>query len=305
MNDLSYRGFAIDAETALALLQWQAEMGADEACLDEPIDRCEEAVAEAANRAAEQAARAQWLAEAQKSGAGQGAGQGGAGLPGAGSTAPRPAAAPAGPDYEEMAARAAISAQSLAELSEAQQAFEGLDLKKGARNFCFADGNPAARVMIIGEAPGVDEDMAGLPFVGRAGQLLDQMFAAIGLSRTAPDAEKSLYITNVLPWHPTGNRTPLPEEIAMMRPFLERHVELADPDFIVLMGNTPSQAALDRGDGKLAGIMRLRGHWQTAFGKPALPMTHPAYLLRTPLAKREAWADLLSLQARMQAKAGQ
>lgn len=301
MDDLSYRGIALDAETALALLQWQAEMGADEACLDDPIDRCEEAVVEAANRAAEQAAIAQMMAEAQKANAGA---QRQGGFPAAQSTAPRPAARPEGPDYGEIAARAAHGAQSLADLAEAQQNFEGMDLRKGARNFCFADGNPKARVMVIGEAPGVDEDIAGLPFVGRAGQLLDQMFAAIGLARNAPDAEKSLYITNVLPWHPTGNRTPLPEEIALMRPFLERHVELVDPDFIVLMGNTPSQAALDQGDGKLAGIMRLRGQWQTAFGKPALPMTHPAYLLRTPLAKREAWADLLSLQARMQAKGG-
>ncbi len=302
MNDLSYRGFALDAETALALLQWQAEMGADEACLDDPIDRCEEAIAEAANRAAEQAARAQMLAEAQKANKANIGAAGG--FPGATSTAPRPAAVPSGPDYTEIAARAAHGAQSLADLSEALQAFDGMDLKKGARNFCFADGNRKARVMVIGEAPGHEEDLAGTPFVGRAGQLLDQMFAAIGLTRSAPDAEKSIYITNVLPWHPTGNRTPQPEEIAMMRPFLERHVELVDPDFIVLMGNTPSQAALDQGDGAVPGIMRLRGQWQTAFGKPALPMTHPAYLLRTPLAKREAWADLLSLQARMAAKAG-
>lgn len=283
MSDLSYRGFAVDAETALALLQWQAEMGADEPCLDEPIDRYEEAVAEAAVRAADLAARQQLTPSAPTS---------------PGPTAPRPALSPAGPDYVAIATRAAAAAMSLAELAQAQQDFDGIELKKGARNFCFADGNPAARVMVIGEAPGVDEDLRGLPFVGQAGQLLDQMFAAIGLSRDAPDAKASLYITNVLPWHPTGNRTPQPEEIAMMLPFLTRHIELVSPEFIILMGNTPCQAVLGR-----AGILRLRGSWQTAFARPALPMTHPAYLLRTPLAKREAWADLLSLQARLLAPA--
>jgi DNA polymerase len=120
------------------------------------------------------------------------------------------------------------------------------------------------------------------------------MFGAIGLSRTAPDAQAALYITNVLPWRPPGNRDPEPEEIAMMLPFLARHVELADPDLIVLMGNTPCAAALGT-----KGILRLRGQWTQAFGRPALPMTHPAYLLRNPAAKREAWADLLEVKARL------
>ena len=164
----------------------------------------------------------------------------------------------------------------------------------GARNTVFADGKPAARVMIIGEAPGRDEDQKGLPFVGRAGHLLDKMFAAIGLSRQSPDAEAALYITNVLPWRPPGNRDPEPAEIAQMLPFLARHVDLADPDLIVLMGNAACSAALGK-----RGILRLRGTWAEAFGRPALPMTHPAYLLRNPAAKREAWADLLSLRARL------
>ncbi|AGT07375.1 uracil-DNA glycosylase [Paracoccus aminophilus] len=275
MSDLSYHGFAIDAETALALLQWQSEMGADEPCLDAPINRYDEARAEATARAAEKAARAVASAD-----------------PGTTPLAATPR--PAGPDPVARAQTLAAGAQTLADLAAAQDSFDGLDLKKGARSFCFADGNAKARVMIIGEAPGEEEDIQGRPFVGRAGQLLDRMFAAIGLARDQVDAEKALYITNVLPWRPTGNRTPEPAEIAMMLPFLERHVELAAPDLIVLMGNTPCQAALGR-----AGILRLRGNWQTAFGRPALPMTHPAYLLRTPLAKREAWADLLSLKARL------
>ena len=168
------------------------------------------------------------------------------------------------------------------------------ELKKGARNTVFSDGNPAARVLVLGEAPGADEDREGRPFVGKAGQLLDRMFAAIGLSRTSPNAEASLYITNVMPWRPPGNRDPEPGEIAMMQPFVERHIALVDPEVIVVMGNTPLFALTG---GK--GILRARGTWTTALGKPLLPMTHPAYLLRNPAAKREAWADLLSLQARL------
>ena len=269
--DPTYRGFALDAETALALLQWQAELGADEPCLDAAIDRYD-------------------LPERSAGAA-----------PAAGAAAAGPATARPRDEAEDLTAlaeAAAAAATDLAALSHAQEAFEGIELRKGARNFCFADGNPAARVMIVGEAPGEEEDRIGRPFVGRAGQLLDRMFDAIGLSRGAVDAEKALYITNVLPWRPPGNRRPEPAEIAMMLPFLRRHVELAQPDLLVLMGNTPCIALLNQ-----QGILKLRGSWTTAFGLPALPMTHPAYLLRTPLAKREAWADLLSLSARLEGAA--
>jgi uracil-DNA glycosylase family 4 len=203
-----------------------------------------------------------------------------------------PSAGPSAGQAQAMAARA----RTLAELAEIQSGFDGLEIRLGARNFVFADGNPAARVMILGEAPGEEEDREGRPFVGRAGRLLDQMFDAIGLARDSVDAERALYITNVLPWRPPGNRRPEQSEIDAMLPFVARHVELAAPDFIVLMGNTPCKAALGRD-----GILRLRGKWTEAFGRPALPMTHPAYLLRNPIAKREAWADLLSLAARLQA----
>ena len=173
-------------------------------------------------------------------------------------------------------------------------AFDLCDLKRGAKTTVFAYGNPKARVMVLGEAPGRDEDAEGRPFVGRAGQLLDRMFAAIGLARTSPDPATALYITNVLPWRPPQNRDPDAAEIAMMRPFAERHVELVDPQVVVLMGNTPCAALLGT-----RGILRLRGHWAQALGRPVLPMTHPAYLLRTPAAKREAWADLLALKERL------
>lgn len=240
-----------------AALEWQIACGADEAILDAPVDRT--VVVE------------------------------------------KPAAKPETPIAEPLAidpvAAAASSAKTASDLSglrNAMDAFEHCELKRGARQLVFSDGVPGARVMIIGEAPGRDEDLAGKPFVGRAGQLLDLMFSHICLSREASDKASALYITNVLPWRPPQNRDPKPEEIAMMLPFVRQHVALADPDVIVAMGNHACQALLGK-----RGITRLRGTWSEALGKPVLPMFHPAYLLRTNAAKREAWADLLSLQHRL------
>lgn len=258
----------LDFHTALAALEWQLEAGVHEAIVDAPINRYDLPDKQTAPRTPEAAPAASVPA------------------------AQMPAAAT--PDPAAMARHAAESATDLQSLAEAMAAFDLCDLKKGARSTVFSDGNPAARVMIIGEAPGRQEDMEGRPFVGPAGQLLDRMFAAIGLSRSAPDAESAIYITNTLPWRPAGNRNPDAAEIAMMLPFLARHVELAAPDLVVLVGNTACQAALDQ-----TGILKLRGQWTQAFGRPALPMTHPAYLLRTPQAKREAWADLLAVRARL------
>jgi uracil-DNA glycosylase family 4 len=252
-----------DWDAALAALEWEVEAGVDETIGDRPLNRYE------------LAAEAPKLAAARPS-------EGAA------------ASASASVDPVALARAASEAAPNLDALREAIAAFDHCELKKGARNTVFADGNAKARVLILGEAPGADEDREGRPFVGRAGQLLDRMFAAIGLSRTSPDAESALYITNVMPWRPPGNRDPEPEEIAMMRPFVERHIALVDPTVIVVMGNTP----LDALTGK-RGILRARGTWMQALGKPLLPMTHPAYLLRNPAAKREAWADLLALQARL------
>ncbi|MBN8633122.1 MAG: uracil-DNA glycosylase [Rhodobacterales bacterium] len=252
-----------DWHAALAALAWEVEAGADETILDAPVNRYELA------------------AESPKP------------LP----TKASPAAAAPDPlqaDPVAIARSAAEGASSLDALREAIASFAHCDLKKGARNTVFADGNPKARVLILGEAPGAEEDREGRPFVGRAGQLLDRMFAAIGLSRTSPDTESALYITNVMPWRPPANRDPSPAEIALMLPFVERHIALVDPAVIVAVGNTPLFALTGT-----KGILRARGTWGQALGKPLLPMTHPAYLLRTPAAKREAWADLLSLQARL------
>ncbi len=210
-------------------------------------------------------------------------------------TPPPPEPEAPNPEAAIFAARAAANGcETLEALREAVAAFEHCELKRGARNLVFADGNPKARVLILGEAPGVEEDREGRPFVGRAGLLLDRMFAAIGFARTSPDPETALYITNTLPWRPPQNRDPSLDEIAMMRPFVERHIALINPDVIVLVGNTPLQTLLNT-----KGILRARGNWTEALGKPVLPMTHPAYLLRNPIAKREAWADLLSLQTKL------
>lgn len=197
-----------------------------------------------------------------------------------------------GPDPVRVAQEVAAQAGTLEALQAALSAFDLCDLKKGARKTVFADGVAGARVMIVGEAPGRDEDLEGRPFVGRAGRLLDRMLAAIGLDR-----QENVYITNVLPWRPPQNRDPKPEEIAMLRPFLARHVSLAKPDLLVLMGNISCTAVLGQ-----RGITRLRGTWTQGLDLPALPMFHPAYLLRNPAAKREAWADLLQVRARLEAE---
>jgi uracil-DNA glycosylase len=209
--------------------------------------------------------------------------------------APAPAAeaAPVPPPVEDGAAAARLlarSATSLDELRGLLERFEGCALRRTARSLVFADGNPAGRVMLVGEAPGAEEDRTGLPFVGRSGQLLDRMLAAIGLDRT------QVYIANVIPWRPPGNRTPTPEEAAVCRPFIERQIELADPDILVCLGGPAMQALLQTSEG----IMRARGRWaEYSTGTRtirAMPTLHPAYLLRQPLQKRLAWRDFKAIR---------
>ena len=189
------------------------------------------------------------------------------------------------------AASAASGSGTLGSLKQALSRFEHCELKRMAQNLVFSDGFPSALVMIIGEAPGADEDRLGRPFVGRAGRLLDRMFAEIDLSRNETSPERSLYITNILPWRPPGNRNPNSDEIAMMLPFIQRHVKLAEPKLLVLMGNISCNAFLGQG-----AITRRHGNWHEWQGIPVMPMFHPAYLLRNPVAKGGAWIDLLKIR---------
>ena len=194
-------------------------------------------------------------------------------------------------DAREIARRCA----TIAELEEAVRAFEGCALKRTAKNTVFADGVAGAPVMVVGEAPGADEDRLGKPFVGVSGQLMDRMFDAIDMSR-----ERDLYITNILFWRPPGNRTPTPAEQAVCVAFTRRHIELAKPKVLVLAGGTATKAMLETTEG----IMRLRGKWTSlklddGTEVPTMPTFHPAYLLRTPASKRQSWLDLLAIDKKL------
>ena len=275
-----------DRDDSLSLLRWLVEAGADEAIADAPINRFAQG--------AQRAARA-------------------SGAPGEGGSLPLPEArmrASTLPQGEGSkisaeavslstapgAARAlAASCTTLAELRAALGNFDGCELKRYATNTVFADGTPQGGIMLIGEAPGRDEDEQGLPFVGRAGQLLDRMLASIGLDRS------KVYITNVLNWRPPQNRDPSPEEAAACLPFLHRHIELADPKLLILLGAVSVRHVLGLTDG----ILRLRGTWQTyqngqiGHAIPTMPTLHPAYLLRQTAAKRLAWRDFLTISERI------
>jgi uracil-DNA glycosylase len=196
----------------------------------------------------------------------------------------------------QTARELARNAPDLAALEAALATFDGCPLKKTAKHLCFARGNQQARLMLIGEAPGRDEDLEGRPFVGRAGRLLDKMLAAIGL------AEADVYITNVVYWRPPGNRTPTPQEVQACQPFLERQIEIVAPDVLMLLGGAAAKQVLATEDG----IMKLRGKWRSfQSGDRAIrtmATLHPAFLLRTPAAKRQAWRDLLLVKAALEGK---
>ncbi|MBP5858398.1 uracil-DNA glycosylase [Marivibrio halodurans] len=273
------------------MLAWQIAMGADEATGTAPLDRFAASEAAAAARRRPAAATP------------------------APHPSPPPSKAPASPrtpsptargqtsedaplgaaEAAALGNRAAGACGTLEELRAALESFDGCPLKQTATNLVFGDGNPAADVMLIGEAPGRDEDMQGKPFVGVSGQLLDRMMGFIGLNR------ERFYITNVLYWRPPGNRTPTDAEVAACRPFIARHIQLVRPKILLLVGGKSAKSLL----GTEQGITKLRGRWfdYDAGGEvgtlPALATFHPAYLLRSPAMKRLAWRDLLSLQRRM------
>jgi len=223
--------------------------------------------------------------------------------------APRPAIAPQAPpvmplvppapDIAAMAAReGASSAQTLEELRDLLNKFDGCALKATATQLVFARGNPRARIMLVGEAPGRDEDLAGEPFVGRSGKLLDLMLASIGLDDT------SVYIANIIPWRPPGNRTPTPQETQICLPFIRRQIELVNPEVLVCLGNPSSQGIL----GTREGIMRTRGRWMDYDTGTrtirAIATFHPAYLLRSPAYKRLAWQDFRAVRKALAGQPG-
>lgn len=195
-----------------------------------------------------------------------------------------------------MARQMAANATTLEELREQLAAFDGCNLKFTAKNLVFGDGNPQAAIMFVGEAPGREEDLEGIPFIGRSGQLLDRMLAAIGLDR------QSVYIANTIPWRPPGNRTPTPLETEICRPFFERQIELANPKLLVALGGPAAKALTNAPEG----ILRLRGNWKTHLTGsgnqiPVMPTLHPAYLLRNSAQKKFAWRDFLSVKLRLRA----
>jgi len=262
------------------ILRWHLEAGVDEAIGEQPINRFAPPVAAAIS-----------VARSRTEPSGESTTRIPAELPSHRDAPPAKSAAPA------PSARLAQACVTVEELKRAVEAYDGCALKRSCQRTVFADGNPRARVMLVGEAPGREEDEQGLPFVGASGKLLDRMLASIGLDRD------SAYITNVIFWRPPGNRKPEPAEVELCLPFMERHIELVDPAVLMFLGGAAASALL----GKSEGVTKLRGRWHDysapglARPIPALPTYHPAYLLRTPIHKKEAWKDLLSLRKRLDA----
>ncbi len=283
------------AENALILLEWYKEMGVDEAIVETPLDWF------AATPVPVQPIAAPPLVTPEVPSSGR--------KPLIRTSRPTPAsasgapmaiqAAASSPGTDVMAARElARSASTLDELGTLLEGFDGCGLKNTASRLCLSRGSAQARLMLIGEAPGKEEDARGIPFVGRAGRLLDRMLAAIGLTET------DFYVTNLVFWRPPGNRTPSPEEVQICQPFVERQIELLRPQILVFLGN----AAAKQLTGATEGIMKLRGRWLTyplGPGIQAVATLHPAYLLRNPLAKRLAWRDLLSIREALDGGASQ
>ena len=209
-------------------------------------------------------------------------------------------------DARVEAIKLAKSASTLEELKEAIASFDGIGIKKTASNLVFADGNPKARIMVIGEAPGADEDREGKPFAGACGHLLDKILACIGLSRSTEDVKDAVYLTNILNWRPPGNRTPSPAEIEVSVPFIERHIQLIQPDLLILFGAISAKSLLASDTG-ISRLRRTSHEYKTLtqdIGQeikiPAFPTYHPQFLLNTPMQKRAVWEDMLKIKQKIQ-----
>ena len=267
------------APTIGQLLAFYLEAGVDCALADEPVNRLADPDLASASPEPAPAIAARTMPAATP-----------ATIP-----APRGEATPAAPEAAIISAReAARTAPTLEALRSLLESFDGCALKSTATRLVFADGNPQARIMFVGEAPGREEDLEGLPFVGRSGKLLDRMIAAIGLDRT------SAYIANVIPWRPPGNRTPTPQETQICLPFIQRQIELVNPDVLVTLGNPSTQTLLSTREG----IMKTRGKWfdyDTGTRTiRAIATFHPAYLLRSPSYKRMSWQDLRAIAKQLE-----
>ena len=209
------------------------------------------------------------------------------------------------PELKNEAIKLALGAHTREDLQTTLAGFEGLAIRKTATNMVFCDGNPSAPIMLIGEAPGADEDRLGRPFVGVSGQLLDKILKCIDLDRTQEDPDRAIYISNILNWRPPGNRTPTPQEVELSLPFIEQHIALVKPKLLILCGGVSAKALLNTEEG----ISRLRGRWHNFLPRtpginmtpiPALATYHPSYLLRTPSQKKAVWQDMLTLMAKRQ-----
>lgn len=268
----------------LEILEWYVEAGIDVCLSDAPIDRFSETPPPVVKKTAStSSAISKRLGQNQK-------------------PEPKPSSVanvtvPDGSVVED-ASRAALSADTLEALKSVMENFEGCNLKRTAKNLVFSTGNPDARVMFIGDAPNREEDLEGSPFIGQSGQLLDRMLAAIGLDREAE------YFAPIISWRPPGNRKATQQEIEICRPFIERHIQLVSPDFIVIFGDTAAKTLLKTNDT----ITRLRGQWRKlSLGESSfqtLPTLHPEYLLAQPSQKNLAWQDLLSLQQALSKPSG-
>lgn len=284
---------------AIAALRWHVDQGMDEVLADEPgaLARAPAVVATAAPIDIVQEAAPSMVSQVAASTTSRVASI----------TTMTPATGPlqGTPELKNEAIKLALGAQTLEELQAALAGFEGLAIRKTATNMVFCDGNPAAPIMLIGEAPGADEDRLGRPFVGVSGQLLDKILKCIDLDRTQTDPERAIYISNILNWRPPGNRTPTPQEVELSLPFIERHIALVKPKLLIFCGGVSAKALLNTDDG----ISKLRGrfHSYTPLTPgieidpiPALATYHPSYLLRTPSQKKAVWQDMLNLLAKSQ-----
>lgn len=298
---MSTRADNYDAPAAKAAMEWYLEHGVEDLLADAPVDRTDLAPPKPVSVPNPMPNKATQIHAPQSSD----------GLRSTSAPEQKASSAPLGLQAAaQQSLELAKNANTLEELRDAIANFDGLALKRTATNMVFSDGNPEARIMLVGEAPGADEDRQGKPFVGQSGQLLDKILASIGLSRAGEDMSRAVYISNMLNWRPPGNRTPTPAEIEISLPFIEKHIMLVKPQILILCGGVSAKSLL----GSNVSVSKLRKKWHdykplntelhSSGASPikAIVTYHPAYLLRTPIQKRAVWQDMLMLQESLEAE---